>query len=164
MDSLIKYVIEMSFGIGKEMLEEKKQLIPQIIIVAENTIIPIIFTNPLQTASDFSELVLVVKSAWSSFLSEHPGVSPIAILSLSDMWMENIELGEYLKRRAAGTYKAPSQKPGSTEILMVQVASETENGTFVWPYVRGDGGIVFADEYQVRKEIGPILIKGLWPL
>jgi hypothetical protein len=167
-DPSLLSLVDTNFQIGREQLEEGNNLIPQITLLAEGdggwTIIPIIVADDtFESPAKHYRLPIMVKSIWRDAMSKDSTLHLRGIVILLDIWMEKISIDEFLKLKEAGKWKPLSQKPGSTEVLLVQLIVEDKEDTYIWPYVRAETGIVFASEY--RKESGTkSVVKGLWPL
>lgn len=167
-DPLLLHLIDTNFSIGKEQLEEGKNLVPQITLLGEGDdgviIVPIIVADDtFESRAKHYRLPILVKSIWKQRVSEDPTLKLTAIAVLADMWMESISIEEFQKLKAAGKWKPPSQKPNSTEVLLVQTIVGDQEDVYIWPYVRAESGIVFATEWGKESKIKS-LFKGLWPL
>lgn len=167
-DSIVSGLIDTNFKIGREQLEEGKDLIPQITLLAEGhdgcTVAPIIVADDtFESPAKHYRLPILVKSIWKQMLSKDPTLKLQAMVVLLDMWIEDISLAEFQKLKESGKWKPPSQKPGSTEVLLIQCVVGDQEDVYIWPYVRAETGVVFASAYGKQSRIKP-LFKGLWPL
>lgn len=170
-DSLVSAFVDSTLKGMQKLVRKDEEVAPQVILFAREqegtAIIPLIgVAEFFQSKEGKRKLRFVVKNAWQSISADKPGLKLIAVLMLSDAWVENVSLEEFAKIMRQGRDSPFAPKPGMSEALMIQVSLADQEIQYEWPYVRGKDGVVFAKEPRIEKSPdGPkALLMGMWPL
>lgn len=165
---LLLHFVETGFKVAESQIREGKEVIPQLTLLAQDqdgtVIVPVMITagdlGP-KNGSRFAKML--VRYAWEKILSERPLLKLLAISVMADTWIEIVSTLEYEKQVADGSFVPPSQKPGSTEVIFVQLTLPDGDRLYELPYVRAGKEVVFSDKPKERENPKAIYM-GLWPL
>lgn len=169
-DPLVSSFVDSFLKTAQGLVQKGEEVVPQVMLVARENENPVII--PLVGASVFFEskdgkikLKGVVKNAWKGISSDKPALKLIAVLVLSDVWIERIATAEWEKM--GRKRKMPfAPKPGMAEALMIVASLSDGDVLYQWPYVRGEQEVVFTAEPSVDKNWPGAegLLVGMWPL
>jgi hypothetical protein len=160
-DPFIAGVVDNSFKVSKDLVRQGKEVCPQIFLLGReqggHAVLPLVgverFLRPM------------IKSVWAKIALEKPMLTLKAVVMISDAWVESMPTEEWEKmgRKRSAPF---AHKPGMAEALLVQVSLKDKEIAYQWPYVRGDGEVVFMGEPKAMTYTeGPrALLMGLWPL
>lgn len=170
-DPFVSAFIDSTMKGMQKLVLSGDEVAPQVILFArengEPAILPILGVGVFFASKEGKrQLRAVVRKAWESISSTKPGLKLSAVLMLSDAWVENVSNEEFEKLVRNGRDTPFAPQPGMAEALMIQASLADKDIQYQWPYVRGDGEIVFAREPAVeRSPDGPrALLMRMWPL
>jgi hypothetical protein len=154
------------------LVQNGKEVVPQIILLAyENgarAIVPLVgVAHFFESKESQRQLHAIVKKSWQQISAQRPALRLVAVLLLSDAWVEEVSDKEFETIMRQGRQVPFAPKPGMAEALIVQVSLAEVEVVQEWCYVRGDKEVVFADKPRnsLNSESGPMaLLMGMWPL
>lgn len=169
-DPFVLSCVHTLLGTMKGTVEEGEEIVPQVILFARENEAPAIL--PVLGISEFfkskqgkAQLKPLIKATWAKIMAGKPSLTLIAVIVLSDAWVEVIPIEEWEKmgRKRSAPFE---EKPGMAEALLVQVSLADGDVTYQWPYVRGEKEIVFAPESSSmeRPRGSSSLVADLWPI
>lgn len=111
----------------------------------------------------------VMKMMWAKIAMDKPSVKLVAVLMLSDIWVEKVSKEEGAKILRDGRAEPFRPKPGMGEEVYAQVSFADAEFQYHWPYVRSEGGVVFTPEAAIvvvksDPNIQGTRLMGMWPL
>lgn len=172
LDPFVSAFVDSTLKGMQASVRKNEEICPQIILFAQKNegrvIIPLIGVEKFFTSMEGKRhLRSVVRKSWNEILSSKPGLKLIAVVLVSDAWVEVHPLEEGLEIIRSGRYVPLSEKPGMAEAVIIQVGLADRDIIFQWPYVRSEESVVFAAEpRKMESPIGEVkaLFGGMWPL
>lgn len=169
-DPLVSCCVDSFLKTAQSLVREGEEVVPQVMLVARENGNPVMI--PLVGVVEFFrskegkiKLKGVVKNVWKGISSDKPALKLIAVLVLSDTFIESMPLAEW--KKMGEKRKTPfAPKPGMAEALMIVASLSDGDVLYQWPYVRGEQEVVFTVEPSVVKNPPGAggLCFGLWPL
>jgi hypothetical protein len=169
-DPFIRGVVDNSFEVSKDLVRKGEEVCPQIFLLARehggHAVLPLIGIEQFFESKELKKFLRpMIKNVWAKIALEKPWLVLTAVVMISDAWVESVAIQEWEKmgRKRKAPFEA---KPGMAEALLVQVSLKDKEIAYQWPYVRGDGEVVFiAEPITMTYTEGPrALLMGLWPL
>lgn len=169
-DPFVLSCVNTLLGTMKGTVLKGEEIVPQVMMFGRENGVPAI--SPVLGIAEFflskegkAKLKPVIKETWRRISADKPGLSLLAVMVLSDAWVETVSIEEWEKmgRKRSAPF---SEKPGMAEALLVQVSLAKGDITYQWPYVRGGKEIVFAPEStsMERPRGSSSLVADLWPI
>lgn len=163
---IVQGFLEQTFQTASEFVMKGIEVQPQIFLLADEKdhldVIQLVGIGALfQSEELYVQLLPVIKRSWKEISSSKPELELLAVLMLSDTWMESVS-----NAWEGRTDQSLADKPGVMEALAIRVSMESESRSFNWPYVRGKQGAVFAPNFNILigNYICDELSVNLWPL
>ncbi len=170
-DPLVSQFIDHDLNLAKSVILEGKEFLLQLTFVARENGAPAIFPvmglgNMMGSPEEKRKMRLAVKNLWKKVSSEKAGLELLAVLLTSDAWVEHPSDEEFEKMMHQGRDKPFTPKPGMAESIVEMVYLDDSEWQYHWPYVRGEGGVVFtpAPKGQRSPRDPRAFLMDLWPL
>jgi hypothetical protein len=173
-DPFVSHIVRSSMQTMKGFVEQGIEPVPQIWFLATegdgHAVLPVLgFENLFGSVEGKRKIRPMLKTVWPKIASGKPNLKLVAVLMLSDVWVEHPPIEEFERIRKQGRATPFAPKPRMEEAVFAQVSFATEEIHYEWPYVRSDDGIVFAPESNIEMNVAPTdasgsRMMGLWPL
>lgn len=136
-DPFIKNVVASLFDTAQGSIKKREEVAPMIMLVGleekEYALIPLVEVESFfQSKEGRRKIGPLIKVVWTKFAHEHPAVSLVAVLVVSDAWVKTIPIEEYekLPPEVRKTLRANEKSP---EALMVRLEMSGRQITYQWP-------------------------------
>lgn len=170
-DPFVSAFVESTLKGMQDLIRKGDEVCPQVFLFAREGAAPAILpllglTELFQSKEGKRRLPGVIKNAWKGISASKPALKLVAVLMLSDAWVEVVSNEQFDRLMRNGRDSPFAPKPEMAESLVIIVYLADQEFQYQWPYVRGREGVVFAAEATVEKTPdGPkALLMGLWPL
>lgn len=173
-DPFVQHGVDTSFKTMASFVRKGEHVVSQVILFARDSrdgrpaMIPLVgWQDMFPDGVDVDRLRSVVKKAWGNMKADKPWLGLTGVVMMSDAYAKDISDEEFEKVRGTGTGPNFSEKSGVFEALFVQLSLVDREVHYHWPYVRGEGEVVFRDRRtRVMSAVAASdgsLLGGLWP-
>lgn len=174
-DSFVDGMTRSIMGTMQEIIVKGDEALPQIWFFSFDrsdqtpAVAPVIGLGHLfETDAGKSRLRPAVKHVWGQMSQQHPSLELLAVIIVSDAWVEHPSAKEFEKLRKHGRPAPFEPKPGMGEMVMAQVSFATKELIYTKAYERKDKGVVFAEKVVVEESLKDVFevsrAMGMWPL